>query len=108
MLAFLTEVLGVYYLVSYVMTFLVINALAFLASRRFAFGLSAMRSENGLLRYYVVTAASLLVNLALLYGLVSVLGWWYLASTLLLTLLNAPANYLLHRRVTFGIRRAHG
>lgn len=107
-IAFMTEVVGLHYLASYVSCFVAVNALAYLASRRFAFRGARLPAAQGLLRYYAVTAASLALNSTLMYLLVSVAGCWYLGVALALTVANAPLNYLLHRRLSFGIGTVRG
>ena len=101
----LVGVLGLHYLVGYVLTFLLVNALAFVLGSRSAFRGAGAGGGAALLRYYGLSAVSLAANTLLLKLLVDFLGLWYLFSAVVLTLLNAPLNFLLHRRLTFRVGR---
>jgi putative flippase GtrA len=108
-LAVFKEVVGLPYLTAFLASFFVVNGAAYLASRSFAFPGSRMPMAKGMLRFLVLAAGSLAVNSLLLVLLVDGLGLWYLLAAALLTVANAPVNFLLHRRYSFdAVQRPAG
>jgi putative flippase GtrA len=49
--------------------------------------------------------SSFAANLALMYALVSLLGLWYLAASLVVTVLLLATNFLVNDRWSFALRR---
>jgi putative flippase GtrA len=56
-------------------------------------------------RYFTAMAASFVTNLALMYVLVSVLGIWYLAASLMVAVLLVSVNFLTSDRWSFRVQR---
>src|SRR4029077_15105691 len=75
----LTSVLGLHYLASTLIAFFTITPLGFLLNKVITFRTRREYTPIELPRYFAAMAASLGMNLALMYLLVSVLGLWYLA-----------------------------
>ncbi len=98
----LVHFLGWNYLVAYATSFLAINAASYLAAGAYAFG-GRDANRRGLVRYYAINLASLVGNGLALAALVEWAHFNYLVAAILLSALNAPINFLLHRRLTFGI-----
>ena len=90
------------YLVAYATSFLAINAASYLVAGNYAFR-TRDASRRGLIRYYTINLASLIGNGLALAALVEWAHLNYLFAAILLSALNAPINFLLHRRLTFGI-----
>lgn len=93
------------YLPASVGVFLIVNVCAYVGSRHFAFRESTVAMHSGLLRYFSVTGANLVVNSLLLVILVEWFGLDPVLSTAILALVIAPLNFVLHRRLTFGLGR---
>jgi putative flippase GtrA len=107
MLDVLVDVVRMNYLFGFMLTFVTINALSYLASRRFAFQSTTVTFASGLLRYFGVMIFGLALNTVAMAILV---GWLNLAPVVaaaILCVLAAPMNFLLHRRVTFALGRSH-
>src|SRR5690606_22000981 len=85
----------------FVCIFVAISASSYVASRRFAFRNTRVGMRTGLARYFGVTSAGLLLNSILLVALVEWAGLRPVLGTIVLALINAPANFLIHRRLTF-------
>ena len=90
------------YLVAYATSFLAINAASYLAAGNYAFR-TRNANRRGLIRYYAINLVSLVGNGLALAALVEWARINYLFAAMLLSALNAPINFLLHRRLTFGI-----
>lgn len=102
------DVLHLPYLPAFACIFVATSAFSYAASRRFAFRATQVGIRSGLARYFGVTSATLLVNSILLVALVEWAGLRPVLATIVLAILNAPANFLIHRRLTFRIGRARG
>jgi len=103
LLYLLVRVAGFHYLVAFVLSFLIMNALAYISAGRYAFRGQGTRDRAGLLRYYAISLASLGCNGLALAFLVERVGLNYLVAAAVLALANAPVNFLLHRRITYRI-----
>jgi hypothetical protein len=96
----LVSILGIHYLVAFPIVFLLMNALAYVKAGSFAFRVG-QRDTAGLIRYYGISLISLATNWVLLALLVEMAGIQYLLAVVGLTALNAPLNFLAHRKFTF-------
>jgi len=105
MLYLLTAVVHLHYLLAFVIVFVVINALSYVASRRFTFNTTTVGGRDGLVRFFAVVTFVLALNTLAMRLLVGGLGLWPVPAAALLSVLNAPLTYVLHRRVSFGISR---
>jgi putative flippase GtrA len=56
-------------------------------------------------RYFTAMGTSLAANLSLMYVLVSILGVWYLAASVVVTVLFLTGNFLVNDRWSFALRR---
>lgn len=100
LLYMLVSILGIHYLVAFPIVFLLMNALAYVKAGSFAFRVG-QRDTAGLIRYYGISLISLATNWVLLALLVEMAGIQYLLAVVGLTALNAPLNFLAHRKFTF-------
>lgn len=98
------DVLHLPYLPAFVVILVLVNLYAYATSRRFAFKDTSIGVGAGLRRYFAVSALSLIVNSIALVFLVELFHLRPFFASALIGLANAPINFLLHRRVTFGIR----
>lgn len=56
---------------------------------------------SSFLRYFLVSLTGLGLNTILMYGTVSILGWWYIYGQLTVVLVVPVTNYALNRFWTF-------
>jgi len=101
----LTSVLGVHYLLSTLLAFVTITPLGFLLNKVLAFRTPREHAPIELPRYFAAMAASLGMNLALMYLLVSLLGMWYLAASVLVAVTLVVVNFLTSDRWSFRVQR---
>ena len=99
----LTSGLGLHYLVSTVIAFLSITPLGFLLNKVITFRTRREYARIELPRYFTAMATSVAANLALMYVLVSVLGVWYLAASILVAMILLVANFLSSDRWSFRV-----
>lgn len=97
----LASKLGLHYLVATLIAFLAITPLGFLLNKVLTFRTRRERAPIELPRYFAAMAASLAANLALMYVLVSVLGIWYLAASILVALALVVTNFAVSDRWSF-------
>lgn len=100
----LTSALGVHYLLSTVIGFAAITPLGFLLNKILTFRTRREYARIELPRYVGAMAASFGTNLALMYLLVSVLGMWYLAASILVALVLVIGNFLTSDRWSFRVQ----
>ena len=99
----LTSVLGLHYLASTLIAFFTITPLGFLLNKVITFRTPREHARIELARYFFAMAASLGANLGLMYLLVSVLGVWYLAASILVAVTLVVANFLTSDRWSFRV-----
>jgi putative flippase GtrA len=56
-------------------------------------------------RYFTTMGSSFAANLGFMYVLVSLLGVWYLAASMIVALLLLATNFLVNDRWSFTLRR---
>ena len=88
------------------LSFFTLNAVGYALNKVQAFQLEARVRGLELLRYYLVMAVSLALNLALMALLVYAMGWHWLPASVLVSVALALLNYAAHARLTFDLRQA--
>jgi putative flippase GtrA len=99
----LTSGLGIHYLVSTVVAFVSITPLGFLLNKVVTFRTRREYARIELPRYFAAMAASFAANLGLMYLLVSVLGLWYLAASVLVAVTLVVCNFVASDRWSFRV-----
>jgi putative flippase GtrA len=101
----LTSVLGLHYLVSTMIAFFSLTPVGFWLQKFFTF--RTPRAHVGIEwpRYFTTMGSSFAANLGFMYVLVSLLGVWYLAASMIVALLLLATNFLVNDRWSFTLRR---
>jgi putative flippase GtrA len=102
-LALLHEAGHVPYVPGYICAFLVSAVIGFVLHGRFTFADAGPQSAS-LSRYLVLNTVLLAVNSLVYSLLVEVLHVWYIAASILLAAFNVPVSFLVHRRLSYGLR----
>ncbi len=100
----LTSVLGLHYLVSTMISFFTLTPVGFWLQKLVTFRTPRAAAPFEWPRYFVTMGSSFAANLALMYLLVSLLGLWYLAASVVVTLLLLVANFLVNDVWSFARR----
>lgn len=100
----LTSLLGLHYLVSTVLAFMALTPLGFLLNKLVTFRTERQYARIELPRYFAAMAASFAANIALMYLLVSVIGLWYLAASVLVAVTLLCVNFLTSDRWSFRVQ----
>ena len=101
----LTSVIGLHYLLSTMIAFVTLTPVGFWLQKLVTFRTPRARTRIEWLRYFATMGSSFAANLGLMYVLVSLLGVWYLAACLVVTVLLLAGNFLLNDRWSFAPRR---
>lgn len=100
----LTSVLGLHYLTSTMISFLTLTPVGFWLQKLVTFRTPHSAFPFEWSRYLVTMGSSFAANLALMYLLVSLLGFWYLAASVVVTLLLLVGNFLVNDLWSFARR----
>ena len=101
----LTSVLGLHYLVSTMISFFTLAPIGFWLQKLVTFRTPRAAASVEWPRYFATMGSSFVANLGLMYVLVSLLGVWYLAASLIVIVLLLATNFLLNDRWSFALRR---
>ncbi len=100
----LTDALGVHYLLSTLIAFFALTPVGFVLQKLVTFRTPRAQAYVEWPRYFATMGSSLAANLALMYALVSLLGLWYLAASVVVTLAFLVGNFLVNDRWSFARR----
>jgi putative flippase GtrA len=101
----LTSMLGLHYLLSTLIAFVTLTPLGFWLQKLLTFRTPHAAAKIEWPRYFATMGSSLAANLLLMYLLVSVLGLWYLAASVVVTAALLAANFLVNDRWSFALPR---
>ena len=105
-LALLVERAGLGYQLSYVAAFAASNLVGYVLNARFTFARTpAVRGSGALLRFITVNIILLAINSALLHLMVERFHIYYLVASVILALLSTPVAFVVHRTVSYRLRR---
>ena len=97
-----TSLIGLHYLISTLISFFALAPVGFWLQKTMTFRTPRATARFEWPRYLATMGTSLAANLALMYLLVSLLGLWYLAAAVVVTLALLAANFLLNDRWSFA------
>jgi len=101
----LTSVLGLHYLLSTMIAFFMLTPLGFWLQKLVTFRTPRARAPVEWPRYFATMGTSFAANIALMYILVSLLGLWYLAASVVVSVVLLVSNFLVNDRWSFALRR---
>jgi putative flippase GtrA len=105
-IVFLTERLGLHYLISIFVCFVLATLVGFGLNRVWTFRKRGCGTPRDLARYVAVTLTQIPVSVVACGVFVELLHVPYPLAVVLVAGLLAPTTYLLHRRWSFGLRGA--
>jgi putative flippase GtrA len=97
----LTSIVGLHYLISTMISFFTLTPVGFWLNKILTFRTRREFARIEWPRYFTTMGLSFGANLALMYVLVSMLGLWYLAASLIVTLTLLVGNFLVNDRWSF-------
>jgi putative flippase GtrA len=99
----LTEGLGLHYLVSFVVSSMIVMTIGFLINKYWTFRVTETSAPPEFVRYVVTNCAAMAVSVWLCSRLVESMHLPYSWSVVIAGLTCAPLTYLTHRVWTFGL-----
>ncbi len=99
----LTDWAGLFYLLSAILSFVLVQSLNYYLNKRFTFGDKSRKIVKQLATFMLVNAIGFGVSLGLLALLVEVFGWWYLLARMVGMVIAINSNYFMHKRYTFAV-----
>lgn len=102
LLALLISWLSLNHLIACTISFFALNALSYILNKTFTFRLNRNFSLTEVAKYYFIMAASLLLNLAIMYALVDIASIHYLLASLAATVALSLFNFFGHAKISFS------
>ena len=97
-----TELLGLHYLLSYLLCFMAVTAFGFAMNRHWTFRIASEICLIDLLRYFTTTVVGTMAAMGGSVGLVA-MGAPYYVAVFAASALVAPVNFVAHRLYSFGL-----
>lgn len=97
-----TDLLGIHYLISMLISIIVVNSIGWLANRTWTFTSQNRNKLTEYARYLTVNLGSFALSLALMAVMVSALGVHYLIASTLIAAGLTIINFSLHRDWSFN------
>ena len=102
-LAALRELGHMPYVAAYVCAFLAATVVGYVLHARFTFAGTGLQNASPS-RFLLVNVINLVSTSLQFWLLVDCFRVWYLAASISLAIINIPINFLIHRRVSYGLR----
>ncbi len=99
----LTDWAGLFYLLSAILSFVLVQSLSYYLNKRFTFRNRSRQIAKQLAVFMLVNAIGFGVSLGLLVLLVEVFGWWYILARIVGMVIAINSNYFMHKRYTFAV-----
>lgn len=96
----LTDIFHIYYIVSFIIAFCVSTANNYLWNTLWTFN-GYKGSIFGYGKFIITSLITLGITTLFMYILTSILGVWYMISTVLVTLCGFPINFILSRKIVW-------
>lgn len=104
----LTDILGVWYLISAIVAFVFALATSFFLQKFWTFRDNSLRRiKKQLIIYFFLGLANFILNPVLLYVVVEKFHVWYLAAAVIVMGTLAICNYLINKFITFKKEDTH-
>jgi len=97
-----TELLGLHYILSMLLSGIVVNLLSFALNRQWTFGVTETSVGRDALRYLAANLLSMLAAMASMAVLVDLVHVQYLLANAIVALVFLLANFFMHGQWTFG------
>lgn len=102
LLYFLTDLVGILYLFSAILSFTVAQVFNYFINKKFNFRDKSENVKKQLITFITVNTLGLGISLAILVFLVEVFSVWYITAKLFSMGVAFLFNYTIHKKYTFG------
>ena len=103
LLYYFTDILRIYYLLSFVVVFFIGNLVGFFLNKKYTFK-SKTNFWDEIWKYHSVMISSLIINLMAIHILVQYFNVWYIHASLITTVSGIFYNFVLHLIIGFYSR----
>lgn len=103
LLAFLTEMLDIFYLVSAALAFIIATSFHYGAARYYAFPETKRSLQGGYIWFISIACVNLIVTLVFLNFLVEKIGMYYLVARTLVSMFVGTLNFIANSVLNFNI-----
>lgn len=100
-LYFFTEIIGLHYLLSLIVTWIYGNFVSFCLNKIYTFRTLGQYFWQELVKYYAATLSSFALNLLSMYCLVDIFHIWYMYAALIVTIGFLFLNFAIHKYWSF-------
>ena len=104
LLYFLTDVVGIFYLISATFSFVGAQVVNYLVNKKLNFNNPSRKIVKQLIFFIFVNTIGLGISLVILAFLVEVFGIWYILAKIISMLVAFNSNYYFHKKYTFSER----
>jgi len=101
LLYFFTDIIGIWYLVSAILSFIVGSITHYLISRCWVFKSNSERQVKEFLSFFSIHTGNLIISIILLYLLVEYFHLWYILAKILTVAITVFTNFALQKKITF-------
>lgn len=102
-LAFLTEIVHLYYLISVICSFTLSNLISYIVNRQWGFKDTKSHAYGAYLRFLFFSMAGLIMTVFLMWVFVEKLGVYYLISRIIVSGIAGIVTFILHSLFTFKV-----
>jgi len=101
----LTDIFKINYLISTIITILIVNFVSFCLNKRYTFVTKKRLFWRELWKFYSVMTSSYVMNVFGVFVLVDVFNVWYFYANIIFMAVLTPFNYVLHHNWSFKKKR---
>jgi len=98
---FLTEFVGVYYMFSLVIAFIIALFVSYFSQKKLTFRNGSQKYMSQVSVFCLISLVGLLIHIGIVFGMVEYLGLWYMSGKVIATAIAYVWNFLAHKYVTF-------
>ena len=101
LLYFLTEILGIFYMVSLVAAFILSSVVSYISHKKITFRNESQKYIAQFSNLFVISLGGLAINMGVVFGLVEFFGLWYIFAKVVAAMITYFWSFTVNRQVTF-------
>jgi len=101
LLYFFTDIFGLWYLHSGILSFIIVSVISFLLNKKITFRDKNENYKSQYLRYVFIILIGMIINNSFLYVFTDILGIWYVISRVFSSLIALIWNYTASKKFVF-------
>jgi dolichol-phosphate mannosyltransferase len=101
LLYFLTEILGIFYMVSLIAAFVLSSVVSYISHKKITFRNESQRYIVQFSNFFLISLGGLAINMGVVFGLVEFFGLWYIFAKVVAATITYFWSFTINRQVTF-------